>query len=73
MSHRAPCAPSPTVLAALTTLPVRESFRNRLAALCFLHYQSETARRFANRSPHARRALPLEPTRLNADCMTALM
>ena len=73
-SCRASCSPSPTVRAAQMTRPVRESVRNCFAASCFLHYQSDAARRFADRSLScAAGAAAQAPLGLNADCKTAFM
>ena len=60
--------------AAQLTRPVRESVRNCVAASCFLHYQSDAAQRFADRSLScAAGAAGQAPLGLTADCTTAFM
>ena len=70
----ASCPPSPTVRAARMTRPVRESIRNCFDASCFLHYRSDAARRFADRSLScAAGAAAQAPLGLSAGCKTAFM
>ena len=73
-SRRASCASSPTARAARRTRPVRGSVCNCFAASCFLHYQSDAARRFVDRSLScAAGAAAQAPLGLNAGCKTAFM
>ena len=73
-SRRASCAPSPTARAARMTRPVRGSVCNCFAISCFLHYRSDAARRFVDRSLScAAGAAAQAPLGLNAGCETAFM
>jgi len=73
-SRRASCAPSPTARAARMARPVRGSVCNCFAASCFLHYQSDAARRFVDHVLScAAGAAAQAPLGLNAGCKTAFM